>query len=255
MEIFRQKIRRLHNCCDAQKVLDTNIGWVNMKPIAASHKTFSARAGDRSESFLIFVTKPTRSVPTRKDDMTLPTPEQFAATQKAGLEALFGLTSKAFEGAIKLAELNIETARSAFAEGQEQAQRALSAKDPQGFFALQAGLAQPAAEKALAYGRNVYGIVSATQAEFATAAQSQLETQQRAFESFVDNAAKNAPAGSEAAVAAIKSALNTANSAYASVNKAAKQAVEFAESNFDAAGKAATKAVAQASARAAKQSA
>ncbi|MCP3723340.1 TIGR01841 family phasin [Paraburkholderia sp. CNPSo 3272] len=187
--------------------------------------------------------------------MNLPTPEQFAANQKAGLEALFGLTSKAFEGAIKLAELNIETARAAFAEGQEQAQRALSAKDPQGFFAAQAGFAQPAAEKVLAYGRSVYGIVSATQAEFATAAQSQYETQQRALETLVDNAAKNAPAGSEAAVAAIKSALNAASNAYSSVNKAAKQAVEFAESNFDAAGKAATKAVAQASARAAKQAA
>ncbi|SDC59387.1 TIGR01841 family phasin [Paraburkholderia lycopersici] len=187
--------------------------------------------------------------------MNLPTPEQFAATQKAGLETLFGLTSKAFEGAIKLAELNIETARSAFAESQEHAQRALSAKDPQGFFAVQAGAAQPTAEKALAYGRSVYGIVSAAQAEFATAAQSQYESQQRAIESFVDNAAKNAPAGSEAAVAAIKSALNAASSAYSSVNKATKQAVEFAESNFDAAGKAATKAVAQASARAVKQAA
>jgi phasin family protein len=187
--------------------------------------------------------------------MTLPTPEQFAASQKAGLEALFGLTSKAFEGAIKLAELNIETARAAFAESQEQAQRAFSAKDPQGFFAVQAGFAQPAAEKALAYGRNVYGIVSATSAEFASAAQSQFEAQQHAIESFVDNAAKNAPAGSEAAVAAVKSALNAASNAYASVNKASKQAVEFAESNFDAAGKAATKAVAQASARATKQAA
>ncbi|CAG9248254.1 Phasin family protein [Paraburkholderia unamae] len=187
--------------------------------------------------------------------MTLPTPEQFAATQKAGLETLFGLTSKAFEGAIKLAELNIETARSAFAESQEQAHRAFSAKDPQGFFAAQAGFAQPAAEKALAYGRSVYGIVSATQAEFAAAAQAQYETQQRTLETLVDSAAKNAPAGSEAAVAAVKSALNAATSAYSSVNKAAKQAVEFAESNFDAAGKAATKAVAQASARVAKQAA
>ncbi|HTR08392.1 MAG TPA: phasin family protein [Paraburkholderia sp.] len=187
--------------------------------------------------------------------MNLPTPEQFAATQKAGLEALFGLTSKAFEGAIQLAELNIATARSAFAEGQEQAQRAFAAKDPQGFFAVQAGFAQPTAEKVLAYGRSVYGIVSATQAEFATAAQSQYETQQRAIESLVDNAAKNAPAGSEAAVAAIKTALNAANNAYSSVNKAAKQAVEFAESNFEAAGKAATKAVAQASSRAGKQAA
>lgn len=226
-----------------------------MKLIAASHKTF-LRDPVIEPKAVIFETKPTRSVSRpRNETMTLPTPEQFAATQKAGFEALFGLTSKAFEGAIKLAELNLQTARTAFAEGQESAQRAFSAKDPQGFFAAQAGLAQPAAEQALAYGRSVYDIVSATQAEFASAAQAQYEQQQRALESFVDNAARNAPAGSEAAVAAIKTAINAANSAVDSVSKAAKQAVEYAETNLDAAGKAATKAVAQASARAAKQAA
>ncbi|MBN3854183.1 TIGR01841 family phasin [Paraburkholderia sp. Ac-20340] len=186
--------------------------------------------------------------------MTLPTPEQFAATQKAGLETLFGLTTKAFEGAVKLAELNIEAARSAIAEGQEHAQRTLTAKDPQGFFALQAGFAQPAAEKALAYGRNVYAIVSATHSEFSEAAQSQFEQQQRAVQSFVDTAAKNAPAGSESAIAAFKTAITAAQGAFDSVNKAAKQATEIAESNIDAVTKAASKAAAQAT-RAAKQTA
>ncbi|QBQ99725.1 TIGR01841 family phasin [Paraburkholderia pallida] len=186
--------------------------------------------------------------------MTLPTPEQFAATQKAGLEALFGLTNKAFEGAVKLAELNIETARAAIAEGQEHAQRTLSAKDPQGFFALQAGFAQPAAEKALAYGRNVYAIVSAANTDFTQAAQSQFEQQQQAVQSLIDSAAKNAPAGSETAVAAFKSAITAAQGAYESVNKAAKQAAEMAESNFEAVTKAASKAAAQA-ARGAKQAA
>lgn len=186
--------------------------------------------------------------------MTLPTPEQFAAAQKASLEALFGLTAKAFEGAVKLAELNIETARAGLAEGQQQAQAALSAKDPQGLFTLQSGYAQPVAEKALAYGRTVYDIVSATQSEFARAAEAQFEQQQRAVQSFVEAATKNAPAGSESAVAAIKSVLNATNTAYETANKAAKQAVELAESNFQAATKAATKASAQAG-RAARQAA
>lgn len=179
--------------------------------------------------------------------MTLPTPEQFAATQKASLETLFGLSNKAVEGAVKLAELNIQTARSAVAEGQEHAQAVLSAKDPQSFFALQAAFAQSAAEQAIAYGRSIYGIASATQAEFTLAAQAQIEQQQRAAQSFVDNAAKNAPAGSESAVAALKSAFNAAGTAYETVNKAAKQAVEIAESNFQNAAHAASKAVAQAS--------
>jgi len=190
--------------------------------------------------------------------MNLPTPEQFAATQKANLETFFGLTSKALEGAVKLAELNHETARANLAEAKTRAQALLKATDPQAFFALQADFAQPATDKAAAYGRAVYEIVSATREEFVRAAEAQFEQQRQAAQSFAENAAKNAPAGSETAVAAFRSAVDAANTAFDTVNKATKQAVEIAQSNLQAAGQAATqaatKAAAQAS-RAAKQTA
>ena len=44
------------------------------------------------------------------------TPEQIAAAQKANLETLFGLTSKAFEGVEKLVELNMQVAKTTLAE-------------------------------------------------------------------------------------------------------------------------------------------
>ncbi|CAB3789799.1 hypothetical protein LMG28688_02991 [Paraburkholderia caffeinitolerans] len=179
--------------------------------------------------------------------MSLLTPEQFAAAQKANLETLFGLTGKAFEGVEKLVELNLQAVRSNIAESQEHAQRALSAKDAQEFFAVQSSFAQPLAEKLLSYGRHVYEIASATQAEFAKVAEAHLEEQNRKVQSLVDNVAKNAPAGSETAVAVIKSAINAANTTYETVHKATKQAVELAESNFNAASAAASKAAAQAS--------
>ena len=58
----------------------------------------------------------------------------------------------------------------------------------------------------------------------------------------IDFAAKNAPAGSEGAVAALKSAVAAANTAYDTLAKAAKQAVDFAESNITAATSATMKA-------------
>lgn len=79
--------------------------------------------------------------------MTLLTPEQFAAAQKANFDALFGLTNKAFEGIEKLVELNLQVVKSTLAESQENAQRALSVKDAQELLALQAGLAQPVCRK------------------------------------------------------------------------------------------------------------
>jgi hypothetical protein len=52
--------------------------------------------------------------------------------------------------------------------------------------------------------------------------------------STLDKVTKNAPAGSDVAVAAMKSALAAANSAYDSMSKVAKQASELAEANFAA---------------------
>ena len=49
----------------------------------------------------------------------------------------------------------------------------------------------------------------------------------------VDNATKNAPAGSETAVAMMKSSVAAANNAMESVQKAVKQATEMAEANFN----------------------
>ncbi|CAD6534216.1 phasin family protein [Paraburkholderia sabiae] len=187
--------------------------------------------------------------------MTLLTPEQFAAAQKANLETLFGLTSKAFEGVEKLVELNLQVVKSTIAESQENAQRALSVKDAQELLALQAGLTQPVAEKVLSYGRHLYEIASATQAEFARVAEAQYEEQNRKVQALVENVAKNAPAGSETAVAVIKSAITAANTTYETVHKATKQAVEIAESNFNAAATAASKAASQAAAQASRTAA
>ena len=180
------------------------------------------------------------------------TPEQVAAAQKANLETLFGLTTKAFEGVEKLVELNLQVVKSTLAESQENAQRALSVKDAQELLALQAAAVQPVAEKTLAYTRHLYEIASETQSEFAKVAEAQLAEGSKNVQALVENFAKNAPAGSESTVAIVKSAISAANNAYESVQKATKQAVEIAETNFQAAASAATKAAQQASATAAR---
>ncbi len=161
------------------------------------------------------------------------TPEQLIAAQKSQLNALFGLTSKAFEGVEKLVELNLQVARTALSEAAETAQTALSIKDAQELMALQASLLQPSAEKAVAYSRHVYDITTATTSEFAKLAESQMADAQDKFGSVVDNVTKNAPAGTENAVALVKSAVAAANNAYESMQKAVKQASEIVENNVN----------------------
>jgi phasin family protein len=162
------------------------------------------------------------------------TPEQLMAAHKANVETLFDLTNKAFEGVEKLVELNMQVAKTALAETADTTKAMLSVKDAQELLALQAGMLQPSAEKAAAYSRHVYDIFAATNAEVTKVAEEQMADAQKKFMAMVDTMVKNAPAGTENAVALVKSAVAAANNAYESVHKAAKQAAEVAEANFQA---------------------
>ena len=163
------------------------------------------------------------------------TVEQVLAAQKANMETLLGLTSKAFESVEKIVELNMAASKAALAESGENAKAMLSVKDAQELLALQSGLMQPLAEKTAAYSRHLYDIASSTGAEFNKAAEAKAAETQKTFANLVDNAAKNAPAGSETAVALFKSSVAAANNAIESVQKAVKQATDVAEANFAAA--------------------
>jgi phasin family protein len=162
------------------------------------------------------------------------TAEQVLASQKTTLDTLFGLTGKAFEGVEKLVELNVTATKAALAEAAGTTQALLGVKDAQELLALQAAMFQPLAEKTAAYSRHLYDIASGTGAEFGRSFEEQAAEAQRKFLTVVENAAKNAPAGSETAVAVLKSAVAAGTNAIETVQKAVKQASEVAEANFNA---------------------
>lgn len=162
------------------------------------------------------------------------TVEQVMASHKANLETLFGLTGKAFEGVEKMVELNLAASKAALADASSHAKSVMGVKDAQELLAVQSGLLQPLAEKALAYNRHVYDIATGVTAEFSKNMESQTAEAQKKFMDVVDNSAKNAPADSEAAVAIMKSSVAAANNALESVQKAVKQATEVAEANYNA---------------------
>ncbi|WP_341319205.1 phasin family protein [Paraburkholderia sp. IMGN_8] len=174
--------------------------------------------------------------------MTILSPEHVAAA-KANLDAFFGLTGKVFEGVEKLVALNLQVVRSTLAEAQENVAKVPGTTDPQQWFALQAGFTGPFAEKSLSYGRQVLDIVSTTQAEVTQLAQTQYERYNGRVQTLVEEAAKSAPAGSEAAIAAWKSAITSTTTLYETLQKTGQQAMEVAGSNFDALTATASKAV------------
>ncbi|MDP3653853.1 MAG: phasin family protein [Rhodoferax sp.] len=174
------------------------------------------------------------------------TVEQVMASHKANIETLLGLSSKAFESVEKIVELNLTASKAALAETGDHAKAILSVKDAQELLALQSGLLQPLAEKTAAYSRHLYDIATGAGAEFSKAFEGQAADAQKKFVDMVDSAAKNAPAGSESAVAMMKSAVSSANNAMESVQKAVKQATEVAEANFNAVAATATNVTKQA---------
>jgi phasin family protein len=162
--------------------------------------------------------------------------DQVSNATKANFEAQLAfintLTSKAFEGVEKLIDLNLNAARATVEESSATTKQLLAAKDPQEFFSLSVAQAQPNAEKALTYARHVAGIASSTQAELAKATEAQIAEVTRKVSTLVDDVTKHAPAGSENAIAIVKSFIGNANAGYEQLTKTTKQAIEVLESNL-----------------------
>jgi phasin family protein len=162
------------------------------------------------------------------------TREKFAAANKASVDALFTIAHAQFAAFERLSSLNFNTTKAAFEDGVNQAKALLSVHDAQEFVNLSATSVQPAVEKAIAYSRSVFKVATQTQAEITKLAEMQATVMNKTVVALLDTLTKNAPAGSDVAVAAVKSAMAAANSAYDSFTQVVKQATNLAEANLTA---------------------
>jgi phasin family protein len=163
------------------------------------------------------------------------TPEQIQAANKANVEAFLAVANAQFAAFEKLATIQASAVKTAFEDSIANTRALLSAKDVQEFATLQHSFAQPALEKAIAYSKSVYEVATGANAELSKVAERRVAEWNENFVTLLDKVSKNAPAGSDVAVAAVKSMLAAANSAYDNLTKVAKQATEIAEANVAAA--------------------
>lgn len=173
-------------------------------------------------------------------------PKQLVEQQKAVVNNIVAAQNALFNGFEKLVDLNLKVIKATLGDVAQTSQQATDAKDPQEAVALVSSLAQPATEKAAAYSKDVYKIVSQVSNELLQLSENHVAEVQKNLSESIDQLAKNAPTGSESAVALLKSTLASANNAYDSLNKAAKQAAEVAENNLAAATAATVQATEQA---------
>ena len=173
-------------------------------------------------------------------------PQQVLNSQKAAIDTLVAFQGSMFSGFEKLVDLNLKVIKATLDEVSQKSQQVVSIKDPQEAAALTSALIAPGAEKAMAYSKHVYDIVSSVQADLSKLGESHVVEGQKHVSDAIEQFTKNAPAGSESAVAMLKSSLAQASSAYDSISKAAKQATEVAEKNLTAAANASFQAADQA---------
>jgi phasin family protein len=135
--------------------------------------------------------------------------EKFSSASKTFLESQFAnfnaLASKTLEGGEKLIALNIAAVKTSAEEFHDAARQLLTLQDPQAIFALVAERAKPNVEKAASYGRHLTEILSSIHADLTKAVDAQIAGTTSKVTALVDQVAKSAPAGSEHAVAMLKS--------------------------------------------------
>jgi phasin family protein len=93
------------------------------------------------------------------------TPEQLIALNKANIEAALRFAGVALQGAERLIDLQLSTAKTVLNEGFESAKALASVRDFEQLAALKDTLVQPSVEKATSYAKQVYDVATATQSE------------------------------------------------------------------------------------------
>jgi len=168
-----------------------------------------------------------------KETTMYQTPEQLIAFNKANVETALRFAGVALQGAERLIELQLTTAKSTLADGVQNARALASVRDFEQLAALKDTVVQPTFEKATAYAKQVYDAAAATQADMSRLIEEQVAEFNKQIVNTLDQLVKTAPAGSEVGIAAMKSTLAAVNSGFDNLTKVAKQFGEATQSNLE----------------------
>ena len=138
------------------------------------------------------------------------------------------------DSAERTISVQLEYAKGALKQATVTAQAVSQAKDVQELLALRVRLAENAIENLMGYSRSLYQVASDAQAEYSRLAEERMGAFQQAVSESVEKAAQSAPGGSDVAVAAIKSQLAAATTAFDSFTKAARHMASFTDAGLAA---------------------
>ena len=181
------------------------------------------------------------------------TAQEFSAFGQSQFDKAVRLSSILLASTERLANLQLEMSRKLLAENAQTLKQLSAIKDPKALVEFQSGLAQPNLDKAVAAAREVYDATLATQTELTSFVEEQVAETNKTVLDAIDRLAKNAPAGSDAAVQVLKNIVTSSSAAFENAAKTAKKVgADFVEASADAAetsAKAASAAVSRTTAR------
>jgi len=162
--------------------------------------------------------------------------QEFTAIGQAQFDKAVRLSSILLASAERFANVQLELSRKVLADNAETLKSLVEVKDPKALGEWQASLVQPSIDQAFVAARNVYDASVVTQNELSTFVEEQVADLNKSVIGSLDRIAKSGPAGSEVAVNAVKTFINTTSAAFENVSKTAKKvSAELAEAGVEAA--------------------
>ena len=159
----------------------------------------------------------------------------FSEITAASVDSATKLTRISMDSAERVIALQLDFAKASLEQATRSARALAGAKDVQELLAMRTKSAESAVERLMGYSRSLYEISSEAQSQFSKLAEERMSSFQQAVSESVEQAAKSAPAGSDVAVAAMKSSLAATTAAFDSFNKAAKHLASYTDAGVHAA--------------------
>jgi len=169
--------------------------------------------------------------------------EQLANNQRKISEAWLTIANQNFALGEKLTNMTLEMLRSNMERFAQQSQTLMAQKEPQAAWQEIQKFLSSNLEELMNQQRKVAELLKQHRNELSKVTEEQINAINKEIAELLDNLAKSAPAGSEVAINAAKSALAATSAAYENIQKAFQQVNEIVEANLTAATNAATKAV------------
>jgi phasin family protein len=155
--------------------------------------------------------------------------DQMTASNEAVIDQFSHFAQLSLANFEKFAELGLGAARDSVEQATKHAQSLAGARDVHEVIAINSAALEPAMKRAYAYTRTAYESFAETNDEVKRVFEKQAAELNKAAVAALEEAFKYAPAGSEAVVGNVKSAMAAAQSAYnnaAAINKQFYETVE-----------------------------